>query len=234
MKQAGAFHQVGFVLSLVTLGLFTMGTKACQEDYELGSQISVTPTATPTETDDGDGLITRTPTATATSAATSTNTPTPTPTETIGTAAELIRAFKAAESKELSPKSTPAAVTLGSPAKANSKDPVTNWLGEIGNAGARETLDSDSDGYLDWFEEEQETDANDELDVPAAPKSKLSARVPLFTEISNSGDDTDGDGLSDTFETKVGTQANNIDSDNDGVVDGKEVELGSDPLISDL
>jgi hypothetical protein len=179
-------------------------------------------------------LITRTPTATATSAATSTNTPTPTPTETIGTAAELIRAFKAAESKELSPKSTPAAVTLGSPAKANSKDPVTNWLGEIGNAGARETLDSDSDGYLDWFEEEQETDANDELDVPAAPKSKLSARVPLFTEISNSGDDTDGDGLSDTFETKVGTQANNIDSDNDGVVDGKEVELGSDPLISDL
>jgi len=40
--------------------------------------------------------------------------------------------------------------------------------------------------------------------------------------------DTDGDGLPDGDETKIGTDPNDADSDDDGVPDGKEVNPGSD------
>lgn len=42
--------------------------------------------------------------------------------------------------------------------------------------------------------------------------------------------DTDNDGLSDTEEEQLGTDPNDADSDDDGVEDGVEIETGTDPL----
>ncbi len=42
------------------------------------------------------------------------------------------------------------------------------------------------------------------------------------------GADTDGDGLSDSFEETIGTDPNDADSDDDGAIDGLEVDAGAD------
>jgi hypothetical protein len=49
--------------------------------------------------------------------------------------------------------------------------------------------------------------------------------VSLATQV-----DSDGDGLSDAEEQKLGTDPNSMDTDGDGYPDGLEVILGSDPL----
>ena len=45
--------------------------------------------------------------------------------------------------------------------------------------------------------------------------------------------DTDGDGLSDSEEKKLGTDPELADTDGDGVLDGEEVDQGIDPLVAD-
>lgn len=45
--------------------------------------------------------------------------------------------------------------------------------------------------------------------------------------------DSDGDGVIDTKEIELGTDPFSADSDNDGVSDGDEIELGTDPLSAD-
>jgi hypothetical protein len=45
--------------------------------------------------------------------------------------------------------------------------------------------------------------------------------------------DSDEDGLTDAEEAELGTDPNNADSDGDGLADGIEVGLGSNPLLSD-
>ncbi len=45
--------------------------------------------------------------------------------------------------------------------------------------------------------------------------------------------DTDEDGLSDAEEADLGTDPENPDSDGDTLSDGEEVELGTDPLLED-
>ncbi|MDD5135722.1 MAG: dockerin type I domain-containing protein, partial [Candidatus Omnitrophica bacterium] len=79
-------------------------------------------------------------------------------------------------------------------------------------------VDSDSDGFSDKEEILAHKDPRDALSTPAA-----------VTE-----EDTDGDGLSNADEAINGTNANDVDSDNDGFSDAYEVNvLGSDPLIKD-
>ena len=46
---------------------------------------------------------------------------------------------------------------------------------------------------------------------------------------STTAEDSDGDGLSDTFETTLGTIVNDADSDDDGFNDGMEFAVGTDP-----
>ncbi len=45
--------------------------------------------------------------------------------------------------------------------------------------------------------------------------------------------DTDGDGLTDQQEKKLGTDPEVADTDGDGLLDGEEVELGIDPTVAD-
>ena len=49
----------------------------------------------------------------------------------------------------------------------------------------------------------------------------------------NAAVDSDGDGLSDSQESALGTNPNNVDTDGDGVNDGQEVALGTNPLSLD-
>ena len=45
--------------------------------------------------------------------------------------------------------------------------------------------------------------------------------------------DSDEDGLTDDEEAELGTDPNDADSDDDGLADGNEVTLGTDPTSSD-
>jgi len=55
--------------------------------------------------------------------------------------------------------------------------------------------------------------------------------VPASGASENDDADTDGDGLSDERETRIGADPANPDSDGDGFADGVEVQAGSNPLI---
>lgn len=79
---------------------------------------------------------------------------------------------------------------------------------------AQTIIDSDNDGYTD------------ELEL----KNGYSPFNPK--QIKSDQSDIDGDGLSDTWEIKLGTDASSADSDRDGYLDGAEFDLAYDPLSS--
>lgn len=210
-------------LSLVALGLLLSGTKACQEDYDLGSVSSV-PTATPTDDgDDDDDIETLTPTPTETSIATETpdgtetpdatetpdgdptETPTPTPEPTVGTASLFTQLSQIRESPEGS-------------RQADGQKPQ-NWLGKI---GTEPFTDTDGDGYSDSLEEQSGSDLGDPGSIPLPPSSRLAERLR--------GIDDDVDGIPNEAETALGTSPISPDSDGDGYFDGPESLVSSDPL----
>lgn len=55
----------------------------------------------------------------------------------------------------------------------------------------------------------------------------------LFGSGTSSGLDSDGDGLTDDEERRLGTNPFNPDTDGDGISDGDEVRMGLDPLRAD-
>lgn len=67
-------------------------------------------------------------------------------------------------------------------------------------------------------------------DVKASGITAIS--FPL--EPSSSGQDTDGDGLPDTYETAIGTNPLEPDTDGDGINDNVELAYGTDPLTPDV
>ncbi len=86
-----------------------------------------------------------------------------------------------------------------------------------------EVVDTGGDGYT-------LTVGNAAVSVGQA----CTAPAPAPTSAPSSGLDSDGDGLSDAEELRLGTDPNNADTDGDGISDGQEVNvLGTDPMIPD-
>lgn len=72
--------------------------------------------------------------------------------------------------------------------------------------------------------------------LPATPDAPVSTvtPAPATPEPTEAEDtDSDGDGLTDEEEIALGTDPLNPDTDDDGINDGDEVELGTDPLNPD-
>lgn len=245
------------VLPLLMVTVFLLGTKECQEDYELGSQTKVVATGTPTATPDEDG--TATPTAT----------PTPTPTGTVAPSATAVAptpttAAAAVERAGLrgrevgadaggflqglaelakrdedgaagSDSRSKGASTGGDDGPANPYAAVgaaQNWLGR---AFQRDIKDTDNDGFSDWLEESFGTNPKDSRSVPPAPVSRLKGDALR---------ESDGDGQLDAVEAAAGTDPRNprsrvalgvagVDSDGDTVPDAVERRFGSDAKLFD-
>jgi MYXO-CTERM domain-containing protein len=98
--------------------------------------------------------------------------------------------------------------------------------------------DSDDDGLSDGFEGDIGTDPNDpdsdddnetDGDEVRDGTNPLDPCDPDAVGIPCTGD-TDGDGLSNGEEAALGTDPNSSDTDGDGIDDGDEVTGGTDPL----
>ncbi len=64
------------------------------------------------------------------------------------------------------------------------------------------------------------------LELNIGEGNDISGQVVVLT-------DTDGDGLSDYQERRLGTDPNDVDTDGDSVSDGEEVAAGTDPNVFD-
>jgi hypothetical protein len=230
MKRNGILERISAILVMISVALVVGGTRACQEDYALGSQVKVkdTPEVTATPTEDGD-TVTATPapqgTATETPEGTevpsSTATPRGTPTVQAGLFQELSGlSEKPVDVRAGTGGARPAAGAAGG-----------NWLGNAFRKGGEEEspegwIDSDGDGFADAVELSHESDPNDAMAVPAGIMStRLDDRVRSF--------DSDLDGLSTGEELRLGSDPNSSDSDGDGIADGAEVLSGGNLLSQD-
>lgn len=229
------FNRSRALLPLVLIGLLLSGTKACQEDYELGAQSNASPTPSPCDPDEED-CATATPTKTPTTSPTASPTGTPTasatatPTPTPDTGGLMLRkilteAERETVSLEARTATTPTATSDASGASAANSG---NWLGrsyldreEI--AGA--SRDSDNDGYTDLLEGDFGTNAQDPSSKPPPPHTRLQQRL--------SAADGDLDGVRDDEERRLGTNPALVDSDGDGASDQAEVLSGTDPIQAD-
>lgn len=234
MSGKSALERFAASIALVSITFIVAGTKACQEDYEVGGQTSVvqgTETATPAATTTGTITVTVTVTGTVTAAPTGSVEPTvvgATPTGDVGIdegssvggiASDdgLLQELSALGEKG----SDDDAVVGGGAAGAASAKGDGNWLGKAFDGSQWE--DSDGDGFSNAREERSEADPNDSNSVPTdIERGQLDARLRQL--------DQDMDGLLNQDEAKRGTNPNLSDSDGDGRSDGAEVLSGGDPL----
>lgn len=104
-------------------------------------------------------------------------------------------------------------------------------------------IDSDEDGLPDFVEEQIGTDINNE-DTDSDGLTDYQEYYILGTDplvydsvtegVSDADADSDDDGLSNIKEFELGTKPFNPDTDNDGLTDGDEVNIyGTDPLKYD-
>lgn len=229
----GAARKGGSALILLSIGLIVSGTKACQEDYALGSQVSVnkTTTPTPTATDEGGGgSATATPTTTP--GVLGSVTPSPTPTGTKDTAGLTNGGVRGGASgslyQELSALSneSPSEVAAAVAKQGKSGGRDANWLGESfrgqKSGGAGEWQDRDGDGFSDATEQKADTDPSN---AGSAPEWILSSTLDKRVK----GRDSDMDGLLNSEEAAIGSDPRLIDTDGDGRTDGAEKRSGGDP-----
>lgn len=243
---------------LLAIALLVSGTKACQEDYAVGSQVSrASVTATSTATNDSggddDGTGTATPVstsdgrATPTVTATLTVTPTATAVATRGLNGPPSGSASSGLFQELSALSDRSpdrsgALARGGAATSQRQVADGNWLGRAfggGSKGNSDTWsDSDNDGYDDRLEQQQGSRTDDSESVPTGVAvTQLDQRVELLDiedrGVAQQGADADGDGLSDRFERAIGSDPKLVDSDGDGISDAREFDLGSDPVVAE-
>lgn len=230
MKRNGILERISAILVLFSVALVVGGTRACQEDYALGSQVKAkdTPEVTATPDEDGD-TVTATPTPQGTVLETPepteipsfTNTPSGTPTVQAGLFQEL---------SGLSEKPVDVRAGAGG-SRSAARASAGNWLGNAFRKGGDEEpqggwIDSDGDGFADAVELSHESDPNDAMAVPSGIMStRLDERVRSF--------DSDLDGLSTGEELRLGSDPNSSDSDGDGIADGAEVLSGGNLLSPD-
>jgi hypothetical protein len=232
LSNVSLIRRVGISGLLIFSIVVLSGTKACREDYDLGSQTSlvgtptVTPTATATETDEGVKSFTPTVAVTPTSSTTVSPGPVLTPTPTSAATATAV-----VSTASLSVRSM-----LGEVGRSGGQQDVKarmgdvdsapggenrNWLGRayIDDGEASDTwVDSDEDGFSDELEARL-----DQEGVPyVLPESRLADRVEVY--------DQDQDGFEDRKEIEQGLSSNLSDTDRDGYLDGLEVLAGSSPL----
>lgn len=239
MAAKGLLEKVASAMALMSVAVVVTGTDACQEDYSLGGQVSVTTTpgtATPGGEPTEAGTVTVTGTVTpaatgtvtvagtTTAAATATSTPL---TQSLSGIVPNENAPSAGFFDELSALSAKDDDSEDSRARAASGtvEKSGNWLGGAfaKGSGSEQWQDADGDGFSDSFEESANSDLNDANSVPQVEtSSQLDARV---REV-----DADMDGLSNDDEARRGTNPQVSDSDGDGKPDGAEVLSGSDPL----
>lgn len=230
MKKNGLLERVSVLLVLVSVALVVGGTRACQEDYALGSQVKAkdTPDVTATPTEDGD-TVTSTPTprgaGTETPEPTEVPGPTATPRGTPTVQSSLFQELSGLSEKPLDVRDGAGA---GRPAVGAAGG---NWLGgAFGKDGSDQNqggwVDGDGDGFSDAVELSHDSDPNDAMAVPAGVVStRLDQRVRSF--------DSDLDGLSTGEELRLGSDPNSSDTDGDGIADGAEVLSGGNPLSTD-
>jgi len=133
--------------------------------------------------------------------------------------------------------------------EAESKLPEAEKQEEI------ENIDTDGDGLLDSEEEKLGTDKNDPdtdndglNDSQEIEKWKTDPLIPdtdedgyLDGEEVESGYDplgtgqldSDNDGLGDAYEKEIGTNPEKFDTDGDGLSDKEEVNAGTNPLVAE-
>ena len=126
---------------------------------------------------------------------------------------------------------------LGTPQNSNQKKTLTliaNTGGSVSGAGDYDINQSvlvtatPGNGYLfaNWSGDFSSTDAS----ISIVVKANYSLTASFTHDIA----DTDGDSLTNYQEAVVyNTSSNNIDSDGDGILDGEEVNIGSNPASSD-
>lgn len=248
MRLSSSLDRFATAVLVVCLGVVVSGTKACQTDYEFGSQATVpTGTVTPTPSSAGDG----TPVATGTGTAAATSTaegdaaetvaPGTTPAATSTVVAENLDDGLFKELSKLDAGAESAAKGVGVAGISGGVVRPENWLGDAFSKDDDSSwVDSDGDGFSDALEEQHGTDPNGASSAPrAALVTRLATRLggePITEESIPELDaaaDADLDGVSDEIEEKRGMNPGSIDSDNDGLSDSRELLIGSNPLQID-
>jgi hypothetical protein len=216
-------------VSIVAVAILVSGTDACQTDYSVGGQASG-PAGT----------------GTATAGPTSTVTPTETPEGTVSVTPETTGTAETTGTVTSTPTSTPTrtltpdnnATSLGakSDRSGNLLDELSqaaesegaargaggNWLGKGFGDSKSVWLDSDGDGFSDDLEGRTGSDPQDSQSIPdQVVTTDINTRVR--------SNDSDLDGLSNGDEAKLGTNPRLLDSDGDGRSDGAEGASGGDP-----
>lgn len=246
MRVASGLDKFAVSVLVVCVGILVSGTKACQTDYEVGSQSKVPdPTATVAATATGDATPTVQPTGTADGTPTATPTVDATQTEAAELTAEAT--ISGADifnelSKIGNTADAPGRAPAGGMAAAAGLVKPENWLGEAFSKDQDGSWqDSDGDGFSDSLEEDEGTDPNSAGSAPGSVMvTRLAARVGSAEALSEEGlteeresQDTDSDGVSDETEEQRGMNPRSSDSDRDGLTDNRELALGTNPLQID-
>jgi hypothetical protein len=101
---------------------------------------------------------------------------------------------------------------------------ASQWKEQVRNSNdAAELVDTDQDGFLDWYEINNKSDPDDSKSSPAIKLGSLTKKLL--------GTDNDADGLPNRLEERLGTDIDNADSDEDGTKDGAEVISGANPTV---